>query len=73
MNENDGTGIRAPRRPRFPFAYPRPTIQDIVLMGAALCITKAELPHGEFIGPGCRHTVSSSAESATVSVLENRR
>jgi hypothetical protein len=35
--------------PEFPFAFPRPTVQDIVVMGAFLCRIKADLGHGKFI------------------------
>jgi hypothetical protein len=45
-----GTASGAGERcPRFPFAYPRPTVQEIAMMGGFLCIIKAELGHGKFI------------------------
>jgi hypothetical protein len=36
-------------RPKFPFAYPRPTVQEIVMMGSVLCGIKEQLGHGKFI------------------------
>jgi hypothetical protein len=36
-------------RPCFPFAYPRPRTQDMVIMGEFLCEIKAQLGHGNFI------------------------
>lgn len=37
------------RHPKFPIAYPRPTAQEILMMGGLLCGTKNILGHGRFI------------------------
>jgi hypothetical protein len=35
--------------PKFPFAYPRPTVQEILMMGGLLLALKDQVGHGKFI------------------------
>jgi hypothetical protein len=41
-------GVAIEGRAKFPLAYPRPTVQEMAMMGGLLCVIKNNLGHGEF-------------------------